>query len=261
KEVSGSGLLGIMERGEHSRVERLEQGAVEDPYSDNLVEICPVGAILSRDFLYKSRVWYLEPVASVCPRCSRGCSVKIWRRKKQWRLRAPGAGKNQTAYRISTGANPESATPWLCNQGFDLHHVINNAERALTPLVHGTACTPQEAVAAAQRLLFDAAKPAAIVSPWGSNEELAAFKSTFGNRFTVYTAQGREPEAGEVIEDRLLIKADKSPNSHSVEALFGCHPFAADAGHDVVLVWGDRIDCTQFGTAKVIYLSTLVPTQ
>ncbi|HBG07248.1 MAG: hypothetical protein A2075_05055 [Geobacteraceae bacterium GWC2_58_44] len=259
KEISGSGLLGIVERADQSRVERLEQGGVEDPYSDNIIQSCPVGALLSRDFLYKSRVWYLEPVASVCPRCSRGCSVEVWRRQKQWQLRAPGADKNHMAYRISARENPEVNGPWLCNQGFDLHQVINDSVRALAPRLAGAESTLQDALAAAQRLLFEAEKPAAIVSAWGSNEELAAFKSALGSSLTVYTRADREPEAGEVVEDQLLIKADKNPNSYSVEAIFGRRPFAADAGHDVVLVWGDLVDYASLGSAKVIHLATLEP--
>ena len=44
------------------------------PYSDNVVDICPVGALLSRSFLHKARVWYLKPTPSVCPGCARGCT-------------------------------------------------------------------------------------------------------------------------------------------------------------------------------------------
>ena len=62
--------------------------STHDPYSDNVVDICPVGALLSRPFLYKSRVWYLEPTPSVCPGCARGCSVQIWHRKPEWKLNA-----------------------------------------------------------------------------------------------------------------------------------------------------------------------------
>ena len=59
------------------------------PYSDNVIDLCPVGALLSRPFLYKSRVWYLEPTPSVCPGCARGCTVHDL--APQGRMEAPRA--------------------------------------------------------------------------------------------------------------------------------------------------------------------------
>jgi NADH-quinone oxidoreductase subunit G len=259
KEISQSGMLGIVERADQSRVERLEQGAAEDHYSDNIIQSCPVGALLSRDFLYKSRVWYLEPVQSVCPGCSRGCNVMIWRRQKHWQVRALGAEKNKMAYRVSAVDNPEVNGPWICNQGFDLHHSINDARRALRPLIRGAECDAEEALDAARTLLAGAKKPAAVVSAHASNEELAAFKAALAGRVTVYTREDRKAGAGEVVEDHLLIKADKNPNSAGVEALFGKHPFDADAGHDVVLLWGDHAEYGAYGSAKIIHLATLEP--
>ena len=70
-EISKSHGLAIQDRGDHSLVRPVEDRSFEnDPYSDNVVDICPVGALLSKSFLYKSRVWYLQPTPSVCPRCS-----------------------------------------------------------------------------------------------------------------------------------------------------------------------------------------------
>jgi NADH-quinone oxidoreductase subunit G len=62
REISKSDGLGIQNRGDQSLVRAVENGAFErDPYSDNVIDICPVGALLSRPFLHKARVWYLEP--------------------------------------------------------------------------------------------------------------------------------------------------------------------------------------------------------
>jgi NADH-quinone oxidoreductase subunit G len=254
QEVSGSHQLGIVERGNHARVEKLESRPFDDPYSDNVVGICPVGALLSRDFLYKSRVWYLEPVRSVCNGCARCCSTKVWRRRKHWYVRALGEEQNRVAYRVTPCENPEINGPWLCNKGFDLHKSMAR-QRVLAPMIDGRKATVDEAVAEAQRLLSAAKSPAAIVSAHGSNEELAAFREVLGARLTVYTREDYPPEAGEVVEDGLLIQADKNPNSHTVKALFGERPFDA-AGHDLVLVWGDNADYASFGSARVIHLAS-----
>ena len=81
------------------------------PYSDNVIGLCPTGALLSRDFLYQSRVWFLEPVRSVCTGCSRGCSIDLWRRKKEWRLRSLGEERNSMLYRVTAARTPRSTVP------------------------------------------------------------------------------------------------------------------------------------------------------
>jgi len=86
-EVSKSKSLGIVNRGDHSLVRASEDGAfAHDAYSDNVVDICPVGALLATSFLYKSRVWYLQPTPSVCPGCARGCAIELWHRKPEWKF-------------------------------------------------------------------------------------------------------------------------------------------------------------------------------
>lgn len=254
REVSGSHQLGIAERGSHARVERLEGRPFDDPYSDNVVGLCPVGAILSRDFLYKSRVWFLELVRSVCTGCSRCCSVQVWRRRRHWRLRALGEELNRTAYRVTALENPEINGPWICNKGFDLHKSMAR-QRALTPMIGGRAASVEAVLGEARRLLAAAKKPAALVSAQAANEELDAFKSALGLRMQVYTREDCRPGAGEVLEDGLLIRADKNPNSHGVQARFGRRPWDAAAGHDLVLVWGEQADYAAFGGARVIHLT------
>jgi NADH-quinone oxidoreductase subunit G len=259
-EVSGSHQLGIVERGSHARVERLEERPFDDPYSDNIVGLCPVGAILSRDFLYKSRVWFLEPVRSVCTGCSRCCSVQVWRRHKHWRLRALGEESNRTAYRVTPLENPKINGPWICNKGFDLHKRMEG-QRVLAPMIGGLDVSVNEALTEGKWLLAAAKKPAALVSAHASNEELATFKAALGSRLTVYTLEDCRPEAGAVVEDGLLIRADKNPNGHGVHSLFERRPWDAAAGHDLVLVWGEQTDYASFGGARLIHLASFDPGQ
>lgn len=260
REISGSDQLGIVERGSHSRVERLDQGTFDDPYSDNVTAICPVGALLSRDFLYKSRVWYLEPVASVCPGCARGCSINIWKRAHHWQLRSLGEEKNRMVYRVTPRDNPEINGPWICNKGFDLPKELMKRPRSLRPLVHGAFVGLEETIGEAKRLISQAQNPAILVSAWASNEELASAKQHLGDRFTVYTRQDAGPEKGEIVEDQLLIKADKNPNSKGVAELFGTKPYS-QAGHDLVIVWGEGVRLSDLGSATVIQLSSFESAQ
>ncbi len=258
REISGSNALGIVERGSHSYVDRLADVPFDDPYSDNVIGICPTGALLSRDFLYKSRVWFLEPVRSACTGCARACSVQVWRRKKLREPRGPGSGPKNQPYRITALDNPAINGPWLCNKGFDLHKQALR-ERQMQPLLAGRPVAAAEALAEARRLLAQARQPAVLVSAQASDEELDALRSQlqsrFGSRLRAYVRQDVAPAEGEVLEDKLLIRADKNPNSRGVAARFGSDAFAADAGHDLVLVWGEFAGREGLGEARVVHLA------
>jgi NADH-quinone oxidoreductase subunit G len=263
REVSRSNMLGIVERGAHSFVERIESVASPDAYSDNVIGLCPTGALLSSDFLYKSRTWFLEPVRSVCTGCARVCSVHVWRRKRQWRLRALDAAANEEIQRVTACPNPQINGPWICNKGFDLHKSLRR-ERALSPTIDGAPATVEEALQRTSQLLALAKRPAALVSAHASNEELDAFTAIFatdlGARLQIYAREDCLPAPGEVIEDDLLIRADKNPNSYGVRMRFGAARFdpAAAHGHDLFLVWGDWQDYATLGAVRVIHLSAFV---
>ena len=239
REISGSNALGIIERGSHAYVETVGDQPFNDPYSDNVIELCPVGALLSRDFMYQCRVWFLEPVRSVCTGCSRGCSIKVWRRKKTREQRMPDAGHKHEAYRTTAYENPEINGLWLCNKGFDQHKTMARP-RLAEPWIGGKPAALDAAINEARRLLANAQKPAVLVSTHASNEELDAFQaSALRSRVAVYPHTDCVPAPGEVLEDNLLIRADKNPNRHGVESRFGSQGIDAAAGHDVVVVWGE----------------------
>jgi NADH-quinone oxidoreductase subunit G len=193
-------------------------------------------------------------VRSVCTGCARGCSIKVWRRKKLREPRMPGTEQKNEAYRITAFENPEINGPWLCNKGFDLHHWMAR-ERLPHPLVGGQPATIEEALATARRLLSGAKRPAVLVSAHASNEELDAFAARLGARVEVYAHEDCVPLPGEVLEDHLLIRADKNPNRKGVEARFGWRPFDGAAGHDVVLVWGEIGAPLALGAACWIHLT------
>lgn len=241
-EVSGSHSLGIQFRGDHSLVRAAEDGSfARDPYSDNVVDICPVGALLSRQFLYRSRVWYLEPTPSVCPGCARGCHVNLWRRKREWTLREVGKAENLRIQRITPRPCAQVNGDWMCNTGRDLiaHY---ERPRASSPLLKGRPASVIEALARARELLRAAQRPVAVISGWASNEELAAFRAAFGTRLACVLKTDRPAALGEPISDQVLICADKNPNTRGVQEALGplVPEVAADA--DLLLVWGEGYD-------------------
>jgi len=259
REISKSDSLGIQNRGDHSLVRAVEDGSFErDPYSDNVIDLCPVGALLSRSFLHKARVWYLEPTASICPGCERGCTVDVWHRKTAWKLNKLDPTANARIDRVTPLENPAVNGPWICNKGRDLAQIFERP-RALVPLLNGRQAQLDEAVDEARLLIAAARRPVALVSSWGSNEELAAFDRVLGARFASFVKTDWLPVPGERIEDDLLIKPDKNPNRAGARKLYPALPaderdaFPADC--DLVLVWGEGCRGDQLPAgAKIVRL-------
>jgi len=256
REVSGSHGLAIQNRGDHSLVRASEDGRFNaDAYSDNVVDLCPVGALLAKNFLHKARVWYLQPTPSVCPGCARGCTVNLWHRKREWKLNALEPRQNTEIARVTPLENPAVNGPWICNKGRDLAALFERP-RAGQPMLKGQPVPLHAALAAARRLLDDAHRPAALVSSWGSNEELDALQRALGGRAACFVKSDHEPAPGEVLQDDLLIRADKNPNTAGAQQRFGAAPAAFADGTDLVLVWGEGFDFGRLPRgAKIIYLN------
>ena len=257
-EVSKSMALGVERRGDVSNIRPVEDRPLaEDPYSDNIIDLCPVGALLSRQFLHKARVWYLKPTPSVCPGCERGCTIQIWHRRPEWFLKSLDARQNTSIARITPLENPAVNGPWICNKGRDLARIFER-ERATQAMRNGEPVELEAAIDQARRLIGAARRPAALVSSWGSNEELEAFKARLGEVFHCFVKRDWQPEEGERIEDDLLIRADKNPNTARARELF--HESGEPAFHDgtdLVLVWGEGFDfATLPRGAKLIYLNS-----
>ena len=248
REVSKSHSLGVQNRGDHSLIRPVGDGRFQsDPYSDNVIDLCPVGALLSRRFLHQARVWYLQPTPSVCPGCERGCNVDLWHRKPEWQLHKVDPARNARIERVTPRENPAVNGPWICNKGRDLADVFGR-ERATQPMLHGEVVGLSHALARARALIAQARCPVALVSSWGSNEELAAFARVFGARFTSFVKSDCQPAAGETVEDALLIKPDKNPNRAGALVHFAPLPGDSRAafppGTDLVLAWGQGVDLT-----------------
>jgi len=101
----------------------------------------------------------------------------------------------------------------------------------------------EAAIEGARTLLRAAKNPVALVSNWGSNEELDAFRRALGERCASFVKEDWKPQAGEPLEDDFLIRADKNPNTTAALALFPTIDAGALGDHvDLVLVWGEGFD-------------------
>ncbi|MYK68897.1 MAG: 2Fe-2S iron-sulfur cluster binding domain-containing protein, partial [Gammaproteobacteria bacterium] len=103
EEMAQDPVLTVVERGDRAVIDTFfEQGLKDSSWSGNIVDICPVGALVSKDFLHKARAWDLDHTPSVCPNCSQGCNVDIHTR-------------DNVVHRLKPRENPEVNGHWMCD--------------------------------------------------------------------------------------------------------------------------------------------------
>jgi NADH-quinone oxidoreductase subunit G len=112
REVTKTEELGVFHRGIHSEVSVYDGVKVDNNYSGNLAEICPVGAITDKDFRFKTRSWFLQSRESVCPLCSRGCNIYVESHQGFSRFSLP-----KRVYRIRSRENQSINGFWICDIG------------------------------------------------------------------------------------------------------------------------------------------------
>lgn len=173
-EVEEDPRLTVVERGSRSVIDTFfDHGLDGTHFSGNIVDICPVGALVSKDFLHKQRAWDLDHTPSVCPNCSQGCNVDLHTR-------------DNLVQRLKPRANMEVNAFWMCDEGRAKYEWINRGDRVEAPLVRSdgpegrvtTAMGWQEALAALLERLDDAEGPVrAVASPFAANEDLGALRA------------------------------------------------------------------------------------
>src|ERR1051325_9646644 len=172
REIAGTAELEVVNRGHHSEIDIFPGDPVNNKLAGNVVDLCPVGALANKAFLYKQRVWFLKTQKSVCPDCSTGCSIFV------------DANKD-IVYRIRPRENPQAQGWFICDEGRFDYAYVNGPERLAEPLarVSGDALTPagwESAIAILRSELADAARLdgksiAGVVSPMLTVEEAFLF--------------------------------------------------------------------------------------
>ncbi len=174
-QIDGDAQIGIMNRGNGSEIATFAEQGVHSLLSGNLMDVCPVGAITTRDYRFKSRPWdNPSAVDTICTLCEKGCSTTMWlRAKPEW---AKGAQLVRVTPRLNEAVNGY----WMCDIGrFDYHWIEGDA-RLTQPMVRGAgglAPAPWDtAVAAAAKALKPGAAgapgPRFLLSAHASTEEL-----------------------------------------------------------------------------------------
>ena len=96
-EITETGEFGIFNRGDHAELGIYPGDVLDNPYSANVVDICPVGALTESDFRFKARVWYLSSATTVCNGCSQGCNIDLHFRARSTAPQRRGSGRADQA--------------------------------------------------------------------------------------------------------------------------------------------------------------------
>lgn len=121
-EIAGEPSLGLADRGRGLEVTTLDDPPFNSNFSGNTIDICPVGALTSRDFRFTARVFELNDYPSVCQQCSVGCNVYLGTRDNLIR-------------RVTPRQNEAVNEVWLCDKGRLEHHYAHSPERITTPMI------------------------------------------------------------------------------------------------------------------------------
>ena len=222
-EITKTGEFGIFNRGDHSEIGLQPGKQLDNNYSGNVADICPVGALTDRDFRFKCRVWYLGSAKSVCPGCERGCNIELhYNREREWR---PHIADGERVMRLKPRYNPDVNRWWMCDVGRYGYRSIDERRLSYVQLRGGNGLrqgTWEEAYAALRETLgrLKAAKAidqvGVILSTHLTNEDLYAAKRLFGE-LGVSQLVFQRPKPGQA--DGFLLRADRSPNARGAQAL------------------------------------------
>jgi NADH-quinone oxidoreductase subunit G len=229
-------------------------GRLDHPWAGNVVDLCPVGSLLSKDFLHKARAWELDKAASICTGCSQGCNITLDTREN-------------VVVRVRPRPNLDVNRYFICDHGRMHYRWMNRGDRIEAPLVrrggelHATDW--DEACERVATLLRGAGgKAVALVSPRASTEALFLARELLaGLEWTgaFQVVMGEEaPLAG---VPNLALRAERAPNARGAELLGYSRDYAAGLaaaeGAAVVLVL-DEPDVVVRTAGALIYAGTVL---
>ena len=212
-EIADEDVLGFTERGSQTVLTTHPGQRLDHNYSLNTVDICPVGALTSKDFRFQMRVWFLKETPSVCTGCARGCNTEI-------------GSREGVIYRQTPRQNDDVNSTWMCDQGRLDFHWVNSDRRLIDPMLkdgghHRTTTWPQAVSAVADKLRGLRGDQIAVIgSGRMTNEELFMLKKLAAALKT--ESLDIVPRTGAA--DNYLVSADRNPNTAGAGLIFCDRP-------------------------------------
>jgi NADH-quinone oxidoreductase subunit G len=257
KEVDGDAQIGIVDRGHGSEIATFGEQGVHSLISGNLMDVCPVGAILTKDYRFKSRPWDNPGVVdTVCTLCSKGCNTSAWLKGK------PEWAKGSRLIRMTPRYNPEVNGYWMCDIGRFNYHWIEAPSRVRRPMMRsGSSLEPaawhdvqpkvrdrlQEATAASS-LRF-------LVSAHAATEELFVLKELLegllgGDGLKAATVSWTRTEKSQPAGTKFQVPATDAPNVNGARDL----GYQVGRGNDAQPDLGELRRAVEDGRVKALYV-------
>jgi NADH-quinone oxidoreductase subunit G len=226
EDVAQEPVLNVSERGDRAYIGIHPEARLDHPWAGNVVDLCPVGSLLSKDFLHKARAWELDKTASICTGCSQGCSITLDTR-------------DEVVVRVRPRPNVDVNGYFICDHGRANYRWMNRILRGAS------------------------GKAVALVSPGASTEALSLAKrllSAFEWTGAFQVVMGEEaPLAG---VPNLALRAERAPNAKGAEQLGYTRDYAAavKAAESAAVVFVlDDPDCPVQTAGALIYAGTVLP--
>lgn len=241
EEVSKTNELGIFNRGDRSEIGTHEGVSLDNKYSLNTVDICPVGALTSKDFRFRQRVWYLKDADTICNGCSNGCNIKAYYNKEGF-------------FRVKPVYNENVNGHWMCDEGRDIYKFANKEHRLLKAKVSAASGLTEMAAGAAAKNAHEVIKNttgnsiALVLTAQYTVEEYEAIVATFVNDFksknVFFWINNKETFDS---FDGLLLRGDKNPNTKGLLKVL--------EKHGVTAQWTDLSQGLGNGTIKTVVVA------
>ena len=253
-EISKTGEFGIFNRGDKAQIGLYPGKELNNNYSGNVADICPVGALTDRDFRFKARVWYLSTAPSICNGCSMGCNIDV-----HYVTDRPHLADGDRVMRLKPRYNADVNQWWMCDVG-RYGYKFADQDRLTKVLHKGQETTWDNALTQLAAGLKGAKSEkkqstvAVLPSAQLTTEELTLIKKLFKETLGIAQVTANVPEPPAKGDD-FLLKADRTPNRASVQALGLNDLPAADLiekaikgeikalwvfGHDLVKLFGEE---------------------
>ncbi len=213
RDIAGDDALGFAGRGSHTTLTAYPGRPFDNNYTLNTVDICPVGALTSKDFRFRMRVWFLKETQSVCTSCATGCNITI-------------GSREQAVYRYEPRENDAVNSSWMCDAGRLNYQWIGRSDRLAEPRAGERGPAEWDAILEEIVERLGRAEPgttAILASARQTTEELFLLKLLAGRLEALTDSFERRGEA-----DSLLVHADKNPNANGARLLGFCY---SEMGH------------------------------
>jgi NADH-quinone oxidoreductase subunit G len=259
REIGGDAQIGIVDRGNGSEIATFREEGVHSLLSGNLMDVCPVGAITTREYRFKSRPWDNPGVVdTICTRCAKGCNTSAWLKAK------PEWARGSRLVRMTPRLNPAVNSYWMCDIGRFEYHWVEGDTRLRRPMLRSGSSLEPAAWHDVEPRLRDriqaagSAEPESVrflVSAHASTEDLFVLKALVegllgrdGLRSASLTWSRRDKQQPEDV--KFKVPATDAPNINGARDL----GYAVGHGNDGLPDLTELRTSVEAGRVKVLYV-------